>query len=244
PPANDNFANRQQLSGANLLLDFDNLGATLEPGEPTSVEPAAGTVWFTWTAPMTGRVQFSLPGHDFAAFVAVYAGNALTNLNLVSVFDSDTPSSFAAVEGVSYQIAVGGYSDSIATGHATLQWEQFSGFTNDDFANATVITGSSFLTSADNVAATLEPGEPTADGNASGHSVWWRWTAPDNGTVLISTGSGSGEVGVYVGNTVSNLTTIGGNEFAGDNYHTVLSFDAAAGVTYSIAVDGTYGNSG
>ena len=48
--------------------------------------------------------------------------------------------------------------------------------TNDNFADATVVTGAVVHASGSNVGATTEPGEPNRLGEAS-HSVWWRWTA-------------------------------------------------------------------
>src|SRR5262249_40224771 len=66
-----------------------------------------------------------------------------------------------------------------------------SGPVNDNFANATVITGSSVSATGSNVGATKEPGEPPIAGNAGGASVWWSWTAPASGSVTISTAGSS-----------------------------------------------------
>ena len=59
--------------------------------------------------------------------------------------------------------------------------------TNDDFASATVISGSSGQTSGTNVEATKEVGEPDHAGNAGGASVWYSWTASADGMVYVDT---------------------------------------------------------
>src|SRR3569833_2984261 len=53
-PANDNFDSAISLDFYSLLGTYpaDNLGATLEVGEPTSATNSGGaSVWFSWTAP-------------------------------------------------------------------------------------------------------------------------------------------------------------------------------------------------
>src|ERR1041385_5228796 len=68
-PANDNFANAQGLGSALSGTAFgDNIGATLEAGEAATIpvlqgeivydQPVGSSVWFTWTAPSSGTVQF------------------------------------------------------------------------------------------------------------------------------------------------------------------------------------------
>jgi hypothetical protein len=226
---NDSFALRRSFSGTDVQVGVGTVGATLEPGEPVAFAQEDATVWLTWTAPADGTVLFSLPGHDFPAFTAVYTGNVLTNLQLVSSSPDGLPTAFRVQQGVSYQIAIGGYAN--ISGHATLQWQAFPSAGNDDFADAIQISGSSYHVSANNVAATSEPGEPSHDFYASGHSVWWQWTAPTNGAVSISTSNGQNvDLAVYLGESVSNLTRVVGSNPS-------LAFSVAAGRTYEIAVD-------
>jgi hypothetical protein len=233
--ANDSFALRQEMSGTNILESVCNFGASLEPGEPMPFNQGDATVWFTWTAPFTGPVLYSLPGHDFSAFAAVYTGDVVSNLTLISGSPAGYPATFEAVTGETYQIAVGGYDNSTVAGHATLQWQEFPAFTNDDFTSAASIFGSSFHTWANNVGATAEPGEPSHYQYAAGHSVWWEWTAPANGPVQIMATGQSVVVAVYLGDTVSNLTRVVASGSA-------VTFNAAAGQVYHIAVDSADGS--
>jgi len=62
---------------------------------------------------------------------------------------------------------------------------------NDNFENRAPLTGTNAFAVTNNESATKEPGEPDILGNSGGKSVWWTWTAPQNGTVTIST-EGSG----------------------------------------------------
>jgi hypothetical protein len=56
---------------------------------------------------------------------------------------------------------------------------------NDSFTNATELDGYFVETYGTNVDATAEPGEPDHNGSFATRSVWWKWTAPDDGTVEI-----------------------------------------------------------
>jgi len=114
---------------------------------------------------------------------------------------------------------------------------------NDDFADAIRISGSSGLVTGSNVIATKEAGEPNHAGNLGGKSVWWKWTAPSSGTVNIDTHGSDFDtiLAVYRGTSVSNLTEVASNDDDGSaNYNSGVSFGAVNGVLYYIAVDGYY----
>jgi prepilin-type N-terminal cleavage/methylation domain-containing protein len=59
---------------------------------------------------------------------------------------------------------------------------------NDDFANAMVISGATgSAQTVDNSAATLEGGEPQPDCCNAVKSVWYKWTAPADGSYIFET---------------------------------------------------------
>jgi hypothetical protein len=58
-PANDDFAHREVLSGSSLVRHVDTRGSTSEPGEPAVRYVTNNTVWFEWTAPISGTVAIS-----------------------------------------------------------------------------------------------------------------------------------------------------------------------------------------
>lgn len=112
--------------------------------------------------------------------------------------------------------------------------------TNDNFADATVINGSSSSVTGSNVGATKESGEPNHAGSAGGKSVWYRWQPSLNGTVTISTASSNFDtlLAVYTGSSVNSLTTVASNDDDSPSHTSRLTFSAVANTIYYIAVDG------
>jgi hypothetical protein len=112
---------------------------------------------------------------------------------------------------------------------------------NDAFADALVITGTSGTVTSSNSTATKQSGEPTHAGNAGGASVWFAWTPTVNGQVTIDTVGSSFDttMGVYTGTAVNALTTVASNDdLASGTTASRVTFNAAAGTTYRIAIDG------
>jgi uncharacterized delta-60 repeat protein len=142
-PANDNFANATAIYGYTGSTTGANTGATLQPGEPTSItlDDLAGvtnSVWFAWTAPAGGTVTFDTIGSSFDTVLAVYTatnGLSVSNLALIAANDdinypvqTNSQVSFMATNGATYYIAVDGNSDTYsllgsgASGGYTLNW--------------------------------------------------------------------------------------------------------------------------
>ena len=147
---NDNFAQRQSLTGANLTATGDNVGATSEQGEPN---PGVGqTVWWTWTAPSTGAAMIDASGSSFATALAVFTGNTVSSLVPLVSLASGSQASFFVKAGVAYQICVDSSDGSsglivlrlyytapqppVFTAQPTSQAVQVSGYSEADF-NAT-----------------------------------------------------------------------------------------------------------
>jgi len=84
PPANDNFANAQAISGATGSVTATNVGATVEAGEPTIQNVRGGaSVWYRWTAPSNGTVRFdtctAIPAMD--PNIEAFIGSSVSGLN-------------------------------------------------------------------------------------------------------------------------------------------------------------------
>lgn len=94
---------------------------------------------------------------------------------------------------------------------------------------------------------TREPFEPLIRGNPGGHSGWWDWTAPVSCPVIVTTAGSDFRtlLGVYTGNAVNALTGIV-TQIAGGGVGDFcsVSFNAIAGTTYRITVDGYLGATG
>lgn len=117
---------------------------------------------------------------------------------------------------------------------------------NDAFANRIALSGASVAVAGANVNATSESSEPNHAGNAPSKSVWWTWTAPATGQVVIDTiGSAFDTVlGVYTGTSLGSLTSVASDDEGGGNGTSRAAFAVTAGITYSIAVDGKSGRDG
>ncbi|MFC1427945.1 fibronectin type III domain-containing protein [Streptacidiphilus sp. N1-12] len=81
PPANDDFANAQPISGTSGSVSGSNIGATQEPGEQTIQDHSGGaSVWYLWTVPETGSYQIdtcsAYPG--FNSIIGMFLGNSVT----------------------------------------------------------------------------------------------------------------------------------------------------------------------
>jgi hypothetical protein len=113
---------------------------------------------------------------------------------------------------------------------------------NDNFDNGLVITQTPFSYTEFNNCATKEIDEPDHADDPGGHSVWFTWTPGSNRTVVVTTQNSDFDtlLAVYTGNSVSALNLVASNDdIIQDTYiQSSLSFEAQAGVTYHIAVDG------
>ena len=260
PPPNDNFADRITLTGTHLVnVSGSNVGASTEPGEPFHADVLGGkSVWWTWTAPSSGRVTLITRGSSFDTVLGVYTGNSVANLVFVAGNDDDPLSSdgvesratFPVTGGIAYQIAVDGYDG--VSGDILLRLDLDSALpvpANDNFANRIPLTGGDITTNGSNVDATFETGEPMHLDIFGGKSVWWTWTAPSSGGVTLTTSGSSFDtlLCVYEGNSVSNLVFVAGNDddpLSSDAVESRATFPVTGGTAYEIAVDGYDGASG
>jgi hypothetical protein len=250
PPANDNFTSAAAINGIQGGYSTDNCSATSEPGEP----PNNGrTVWWRWVAPSTGCYTFdtgvrSASASSFDTILEVFVGTALNNLTRVAYNDNyaytrQSLVSFHATAGTAYYIRVDGRGGQ--GGDIVLTWDENTSLPdNDNFVSYATIGGTSGSDdSHSNCNGTTEPGEPTS---AGGHTVWWAWTAPANGCFVFDTfGSGFDTVlDVFAGGTVSNLRLLGTSNDANGTRQSQVQFQATAGQTYYVRVDGYSGDQG
>jgi len=133
--ANDNFANAINLTPG-TASNGDTGGtpiATHETGEPIHDNSVSGllpefqrdlnnSIWWRWTATLTGEVNVSVREAVVGTIdtvVAVYTGTAVNNLSLVAKNDNAGPGTtnssvtFNVVSGTTYYFAVDGVSDDV-----------------------------------------------------------------------------------------------------------------------------------
>jgi uncharacterized protein YijF (DUF1287 family) len=248
PPANNHFATAKQIDGPTGTVTADNTDATKEEDEPDHAGMRGGkSVWYRWTAPQDGTVTFDTIGSTFDTLLAVYQGDSLEALREVASNDDyrgvQSLVSFASEQGVEYLVAVDGYLG--AAGNVVLNWQLRPAPLNDHFASAERLEGMSGVRRTSNTTATMEEGEPDHAGMRGGKSVWYRWTAPQDGTVTFDTIGSTFDtlLAVYQGDSLEALREVASN----DDYRGVqslVSFASEQGVEYLVAVDGKFGAAG
>jgi hypothetical protein len=120
--------------------------------------------------------------------------------------------------------------------------------TNDNIANATVITSSNYSGTVDNSAATTESTDPTpqcavtgpnASTNPRTKTVWWTMASTGTATVTVSTIGSSYDttLSVWTG-TPGSLTNVACNDDVSTGQYTsaLLTFATTTGITYYIMV--------
>ena len=115
---------------------------------------------------------------------------------------------------------------------------------NDEFIAAQVIPEAISSITFDSRCATQECGEPRHDpGQQGSASIWYQWTAPGNGKLLLSTEGSTFDtlVAVYRGPDLTNLTLVARDDDSGWYGTSRLMCDTVQGTRYSIAVDAYYG---
>lgn len=229
PPANDNFAAAEELTGRATSVEGLNKDATKEVDEPDHAgEPGGASIWYRWTAPADGRALVSTCGSDFDTVLAVYTGETVDALtekaanNNACGYASQT--SFDASEGETYRIAVDGVDAEFGVAPLTLHL----GPPNDDFDDAETVTGNEGGVEGTTVGSSREAGEP----DYLYRTVWYRWTAPSSGpaTFEICGSNLDAYLLAFTGDDVAELAYVseGGCR---------LGFVATEGVSYSIAID-------
>jgi hypothetical protein len=229
-PVNDDFAQRALIPRLPALISGSLAGSTFEPAEPAPRGPAAvGSLWWTWTAPSNGTVLLV----SSYLTVEVFRGESLASIKLVTAI-TDDPRTYTAPEGTFKAIAGQTYhcrSTGPESGacYASLAWLP----SNDNFADRVMLTGTNLIIEANNSGATTEPGEPNPGRWRGGSSLWWSWTAPQNGTLLITRTNSMGILAVFRGEKLTELERLYPEDLENDP---VVLVAVQAGVSYQIAL--------
>lgn len=238
-PRNDYFASAIPMGGWSGGSTSFNDGASFQPGEQAISGTGGHSVWWRWTAPTTGRFIVNTNGSNFDTVLSGFRGTSLSSLTLLATNDQYYGDQSRVVievtAGATYYFAVDGWSSEI--GNIGLNWRLFP--KNDYFPSAVAMGGTSGSSTSWNFNASLEPGEPSHGGAAS-HSVWWRYTAPFNGTLTVNTNGSllDTELCAYWGYGVDFLFQEQCNNNFGSSTASRVSFPVFAGETYYFAVDG------
>ncbi len=196
-------------------------GATLYKNDGTGDSRSYSGLSSSWTLPKVASLSWSRSGHVFLGWST-----------------SSSASSASYADGAALSLS----------GPLSLYavWGS-SGPENDNFSDATVITGASGTVYGDTTGATLESGDPLVHYMSyATNTIWWAWTAPADGTVTFSTtktkpfadGSRDTVMGVYVGSSLSSLDKVAADDDSGDDRTSFCSAEVKSGTTYYIVVSG------
>jgi hypothetical protein len=209
---------------------------------PSTVSASDGT--------FSDRIRITWSAVTTATSYEVWRNTSNNTANATRIAASVTGLTFddtTAVFGTTYRYWIKARNSLITSGFSTSD-TGYRASVNNNFANATVITGTTATVTGSNTGASKESGEPNHAGTAGGKSVWWTWTATASGTVTIDTLGSNFDtlLGIYTGTSVSGLTLVKANDDspAGGTLTSKVSFTVTAGTTYRIAVDGYGGVSG
>jgi hypothetical protein len=251
-PANDDFAQRQTVSGLPATATGTNVDATREPDEPAVSPYARSSVWWSWTSPVSGDIAINTFGSEFNTMLAVYT-NDVWGLSWVA-WNDDHPGltnhtsqvTFPALAGTTYHVQVDG--SYLATGQIQLNILPATVPPNDNFAEAIRLTGTSTNFTASNVSATREPGEPDLIytnvwgpySNSGRQTLWWKWTSPADGFLRVSTAGSEFDtrLAVFTGSTLAELKVEAQNDDVAPGLTSMVVLPVRANTTYYIQVDG------
>jgi hypothetical protein len=244
PPLNDAAANATPLEGSVDSATGSTVDGSYDSYDRDYVD-GAGTegrgIWYSWRAPADGPVTVDTLGSDFDTVLGAYVGDPWSlaavaeNASVEPGVVDQSKVSFEAVKGTLYRFFVDGQRyGTTRWGSVKIHLEHASPPKDDDFAAATPLTGAGDEATGSNVGAAKEAHEPNHGANRGGASVWYRWTAPQDGTLELST-AGSGFdtlLGVYTGDSLGALSKVASADGS------ALTAQVKAGTTYRIAVDG------
>ncbi len=121
---------------------------------------------------------------------------------------------------------------------------------NDPFAARLVIpataSGLESIASGDLTKATVETGEPSHADRVCTRSLWWTWTAPENGTLEITTQGSTvaTTLAVYTGTQLAKLVVVAHDRDSGSSGSSLVRLSVQSGTAYQIAVADSAGSSG
>ena len=231
------------------------MAATLEAGEPSHFA-GNGSVWYSWTAPVSSNVRVNTCTGPHPTRIQAYTGTSLASLSEVETTPA-TPqcanaadsSRFHATAGTTYRIVVVEYAED---GSFTLSLSAPAAPANDDFADAQNIGSLPVRIAATTTDTTVQPGEEGYFGSPSdAQSVWYRWTAPKDTRIWFDDcGDDFGtQTNIYRGASLAGLTPVNyqvaitpegqancDDLYPGHSSGEVSAFTARAGTTYRIQV--------
>lgn len=222
PPANDDFDSAQVLPGTRTVVaDGSIIDATKEPGDPGK----DFSVWYQWTAPVSGRVRLSATSDDYKEAQVLYGDDLLAAEIIASGFITGSGVvRFYAISGVTYRICVSGGRFDQTTFSLGLSCDTslqrakprfVEPNVNDDFDAALTIRGDASIVQYMR-SASLEPFEREMLTKVrapystlfGGGGTWVRWIAPATGRAYFSARTIAGEQVVLLAGSGTDIPNL------------------------------------
>ena len=213
------------------------------PGRPINVVATANTgqVGLDWDTPTTDG------GAPITDYLIEYSSNSgstwTTYVDTVSTATIATIRSLPVGISVLFRVSA---INARGTGAASLNSNSITtigALTNDPFAGAEAFSGSTGAVSSSTLTASRETGEPSHGGYGASSSIWYKWVATQDGTLVVDTRLSNFDtlLGAYTGTQVNALTTLAANDDSGGGVWSSVTVSVVAGTSYFFAIDG-YGN--
>ena len=213
PPPNDAFANAQVVTGDPAIGTFEVRGTTLygspEAGEPNPTGVGAGnSVWYKWTAPVSGTFQLAAYSDSLDMVAAVYTGSSVQTLTLLgannneSGLNMDSLVTFSASAGQTYTFQVdnvgsAGGNFTLMVNDASWQFPTGYGITTTPAVGS---DGTVFVASLDGSLYAVNPdGSPKWSFASGGYFDNASPAIGTNGTVVVGASDGT----LYAVNSVT-----------------------------------------
>ncbi len=238
-PANDHFANATPLPPEGGRVSGSTTRASREDGEPLAQTTNKGhTLWYKWTPYRDGRAQVRLAPTGFSGSITLFEGNQLENLTQIATAATSLINNYVVadldfVHGNTYYLQVD--TTSVERGPYSLQIAVAA--ENDSFASSTELQGDAFNIRSTNQAASTERGEAPIHPSAAGASVWFHWTAPQDGDFFLRIQQASSPMfaAIFTGDSLDELVEV--ESIGEEQSPSKLLFHVEAGTTYRFAVD-------
>ena len=213
------------------------------PGRPLNAVATANTgqVGLDWDTPTTDG------GAPITDYLIEYSSNSgstwTTYVDTVSTATIATIRTLPVGINVLFRVSA---INARGTGAASLNSNSITtigALTNDPFVGAEVFSGTTGAVSSSTLTASRETGEPSHGGYGASASIWYKWVATQDGTLVVDTRLSVFDtlLGAYTGMQVNALTTLAANDDSGGGLWSSVTVTVVAGTSYFFAIDG-YGN--
>lgn len=236
---------------------YSNINAIFTGEQASCATSSDAAVWFVFQAPADGAVNI-VTSADFNELITVFSGfcYALTPIACTNFdefgFINETMRLNNLTIGQTYYLRVSGVTNSFGASEGNFcieiqsQTQATPNYLINDELSSTILLGvDSLCTNGTNKGATLSENEPIPSRNSrSRASVWYRFIAPELGSVFIQNDADFADViTVYEGSDLDNLTEIGCSDYGrtlqvndlnpGDLYYVQIS-------SYFATVEGNF----